>query len=275
MPRSTRSRRNVVEVFDGAAERVLQQVFGCLPIADAPLEKAEEHAVVVDQRLHGRRPVPRRFGGRRGVMGLIGDRNQVLISVPDQSHDATPSAESRANRSAAMQALVDNHRTFLRFLERRVGNRDTAEDLLQDAFGRAIEHLDELRENESIVAWFYRVLRNAVIDHYRRSDAAHRAAEAFARDFEEAVPPHDVHDAICACISDLARTLKPEYAEALRQIDVEGMPVKEFAERSGISAGNAGVRVFRAREALRRQVVASCGTCAEHGCVDCRCGRPR
>jgi RNA polymerase sigma factor (sigma-70 family) len=203
------------------------------------------------------------------------DMNDHLISVPDQSHDAAPSAESTANRSAAMQALVDNHRTFLRFLERRVGNRDTAEDLLQDAFGRAIEHLDELRENESIVAWFYRVLRNAVIDHYRRSDAAHRAAAAFARDFEEAVPPHDVHDAICACISDLARTLKPEYAEALRQIDVEGVPVKEFAERSGISAGNAGVRVFRAREALRRQVVASCGTCAEHGCVDCRCGRPR
>ena len=201
--------------------------------------------------------------------------NDHLTSTPDPPHDAAPAADSTAHRSAAMQALVDNHRTFLRFLERRVGNRDTAEDLLQDAFGRAVEHLDELRENESIVAWFYRVLRNAVIDHYRRSDAAHRAAEAFARDFEEAVPPHEVHDAICACISDLARTLKPEYAEALRQIDVEGVPVKEFAERSGISAGNAGVRVFRAREALRRQVVASCGTCAEHGCVDCRCARPR
>lgn len=50
--------------------------------------------------------------------------------------------------------------------------------------------------------------------------------------------------------------------------------MKEFAARVGISTGNAGVRVFRAREALRRQVVASCGTCAEHGGVDCRCGKP-
>jgi RNA polymerase sigma factor (sigma-70 family) len=193
------------------------------------------------------------------------------------AHDSAPAAPagSTLDPSAAMQALVDNHRMFLRFLERRVGNRETAEDLLQDAFGRAVEHLDDVRLNESIVAWFYRVLRNAVIDHYRRSDAAHRAAEAFARDFEEAVPPHELHDAICACISDLARTLKPEYAEALQQIDVEGIPVKEFAQQAGISAGNAGVRVFRAREALRRQVVASCGTCAEHGCLDCRCGRPR
>ena len=31
------------------------------------------------------------------------------------------------------------------------------------------------------------------------------------------------------------------------------------------------VRVFRAREALRRQVAASCGTCAEHGCIACTC----
>jgi RNA polymerase sigma factor (sigma-70 family) len=200
--------------------------------------------------------------------------NDYLTPTRDAS-DPEASVELTGTPSTGMQLLVDNHRTFLRFLERRVGNRDTAEDLLQDAFGRAVEHLDDLRENESIVAWFYRVLRNAVIDHYRRTDAAHRAAAAFARDFEEAVPPQEVHDAICACISDLARTLKPAYAEALRQIDVEGVPVKEFAQQAGISSGNAAVRVFRAREALRKQVVASCGTCAEHGCTDCRCGRPR
>lgn len=46
----------------------------------------------------------------------------------------------------AVQALVENHRAFLRFLERRVGSRETAEDLLQEAFGRAIERVDALRE---------------------------------------------------------------------------------------------------------------------------------
>ena len=117
------------------------------------------------------------------------------------AHDPAASAELTADPGSAMQALVDNHRMFLRFLERRVGSRETAEDLLQDAFGRALEHLDELRENESIVAWFYRVLRNAVIDHYRRSDAAHRAADAFARDFDEAVPPHEVQTRVCRSIT--------------------------------------------------------------------------
>lgn len=175
---------------------------------------------------------------------------------------------------ASVQALVENHRAFLRFLERRVGSRETAEDILQDAFGRALERLDTIREDESIVAWFYRVLRNAVIDHYRRNAASARALEALAHELDEAVPPDDVQAEICACVATLARTLKPEYAEALQQIDVEGRPVKAYAEAAGISASNAGVRVFRAREALRKQVVASCGTCAEHGCLDCSCGRP-
>src|SRR5436190_3559545 len=95
--------------------------------------------------------------------------------------------------------LVENHRAFLRFLERRVSSRGVAEDLLQDAFGRAIERIDTLREGESAVAWFYRVLRNAVIDYYRRMGAAARAAEAFARDLDESVPPEDVKDEICEC----------------------------------------------------------------------------
>jgi RNA polymerase sigma-70 factor (ECF subfamily) len=76
---------------------------------------------------------------------------------------------------------------------------------------------------------------------------------------------------ICACITRLASTLKAEYAEALEAIDVQGTPVKAFAEERGLSANNAGVRVFRAREALKKRLFESCGTCAEHGCRNCTC----
>ena len=63
----------------------------------------------------------------------------------------------------------------------------------------------------------------------------------------------------------------PEYAEALQRIEVEGVSVKDSAAQIGFSAINAGVRVFRAREALRTQVARACGTCADHGCLDCTC----
>jgi len=173
---------------------------------------------------------------------------------------------------AALQTLVENHRVFLRFLERRVRNRETAEDILQEAFGRAITSLGALRDEESAVAWFYRLLRNAVIDHYRRTAASSAAIERFAAELDDAVPPPEVRGEICRCVARLAPTLKPEYADALKRVEVDGLSVRAYAEEQGLSANNAGVRVFRARAALRKQVVASCGTCAEHGCTDCTCG---
>jgi RNA polymerase sigma-70 factor (ECF subfamily) len=74
-----------------------------------------------------------------------------------------------------IQPLVDNHRAFLRYLERRVGSREEAEDILQEAFGRSLDRLEALGGDENVVRWFYRVLRNAVTDHYRREAAASRA----------------------------------------------------------------------------------------------------
>jgi RNA polymerase sigma factor (sigma-70 family) len=167
--------------------------------------------------------------------------------------------------------LVANHREFLAFVERRVGSRAIAEEILQDAFVKSLEQGDEIRD--SVIGWFYRVLRNAVIDHQRRQTTAHRRLDEFASELEShGNADEELARVACACVVRLAETLKPEYADALRRIEVEGVGVKDYAEASGISASNAGVRIFRAREALRKQVARSCGTCAEHGCLDCSCG---
>lgn len=172
--------------------------------------------------------------------------------------------------------LVANHRSFLAFLEKRVGSRAVAEDILQDAFARGLDKLESLRDEESAVAWFYRMLRNAVIDHHRRGAARARGMEAFAREIEhDPAPSPDLKQTICRCIGELAATLKPEYASALQRVEIDGVAVKDYAEEAGISSNNGAVRVHRAREALRKQVARSCGTCAEHGCVDCTCHKQR
>jgi hypothetical protein len=67
-------------------------------------------------------------------------------------------------------------------------------------------------------------------------------------------------------------TLLVEHHRAFRAFLEKRVGRREFAAEAGITANNAGVRVFRAREALRKRVVRSCGTCAEHGCLDCTCG---
>lgn len=175
-----------------------------------------------------------------------------------------------------IRSLVDNHREFLRFVESRVGNRDLATEIVQEAFARGIDKIESVRNSESATAWFYRVLRNAVVDHHRRQQVSEKALATFAAELDEHVePPEEVRSVVCQCVGRLAETLKPEYADALATIEVEGIPVSTFAEQRGISSSNAGVRVFRAREALRKRVMESCGSCAEHGCLNCTCSRPK
>src|SRR5688572_30162136 len=179
-----------------------------------------------------------------------------------------------ADTSAPIATLLENHRAFLRYLERRVGDRALAEDILQEAFAKVVARPDRTPADEAVVPWFYRTLRNAAIDQFRRRGATVRAYEAFARELEmHETPSAEMEAEICACVSRLAATLKPQYAEALQAIEVAGLPVKAFAEQQGLSASNAAVRAFRAREALKKRVSESCGTCAEHGCVDCTCRR--
>lgn len=178
------------------------------------------------------------------------------------------------SREDLVAAIAEQRRSFLSFLERRVGHRETAEDVLQEAFARSLDKVP-LGTEESAVAWFYRVLRNAVIDHYRRGGASERALATLTRQLdEEPEPTLDDRDAVCRCVARLSETLKPEYADALRRIDVDGTPVHTYAAEAGITPNNAGVRVFRAREALRKRVVRWCGKCAERGCIDCSCGDP-
>ena len=184
-----------------------------------------------------------------------------------------PQPESSGSLSpAAIQRLVDSHRQFLAFLERRVESRAVAEDILQSAFVRGLERGGEVRDEESAVAWFYRVLRNAVIDHYRHRASTERALEGWGKEFvAHETPQADLKQEICACVSGLLDTLKPDYRDALRIIDIEEGSLADLAKQAGISSGNAAVRVHRAREALRKQVQIACGSCAEHGCLDCHC----
>lgn len=184
-------------------------------------------------------------------------------------HDSAEHGDAFAgSNSDVIATLVASRQRFLEFVERRVGDRAAAGEILQDAFVRGIERADTVRSSESAVAWFFRVLRNAIVDHRRRAASPIRSAGEFAVEPEDSV---EEKAEACRCILALTETLKPDYADALRRVDVDGVPVQDFAAEAGISANNASVRLFRAREALKQRVEATCRTCARHGCLDCTC----
>jgi RNA polymerase sigma-70 factor (ECF subfamily) len=179
--------------------------------------------------------------------------------------------ESRAQAQILNQIMAQRAR-FLRFLQGRVEDLATAEDILQSAYLRALERGGKIHDGESVVAWFYRILRNAAIDHYRRRATRNKAEEVLGAEWGQAYET-EVRATLCACIEDVIHDLKPEYRQAIEQVDLAETPVEAFAESQHISANNASVRLHRARKSVARRLRSVCGACAEHKCLDCTCRR--
>ena len=174
--------------------------------------------------------------------------------------------------ASPLQTIMAHREQFLRFLSSHVENAPAAEDILQAAYVKALEHGAEIRDHESAGAWFYRILRNAVIDHYRRRAAQNKALEAFAKELPEAYQ-YELRNRACACIGDVLNDLKPEYRSAIERVDLGDATVEEFAKSEAISPNNASVRLHRARKAIAKHLKTVCGACAEHKCLDCTCRR--
>ena len=82
---------------------------------------------------------------------------------------------------AIVAALVENRARFLSFLRKRVGSAADAEDILQDALVRGLAHAGDVRDDETAVAWFYRVLRNSVSRSLARAAGRRGTGEARRR----------------------------------------------------------------------------------------------
>src|SRR5690606_12303241 len=142
---------------------------------------------------------PRRGSYRRGADG------------PRSRYDGAMTRRPASPTPDVARVLADNHARFLAFLTPRLGSPEAAEDVLQAAFVKGLEQQHALRDAESAVAWFYRLLRNAVIDHYRRRGAEERALPRAPEGAEPSVEDEPLHGEVCRCVHDLVPLLKPEY----------------------------------------------------------------
>lgn len=180
------------------------------------------------------------------------------------SHSVEPTAASAVRRALGAQRAQ-----LLAVVRRRGGARIDAEDVLQAALERALERADQVRDPERAEAWIGRVVRNAVFDELRKR----RVTTLPADDLELAAS--DVHadegGVDCRCVLAQAERLKPEYATILRRVVVDGVSVTDVARELGVTPNNAMVRLHRARNALRTQIAAHCGTTSVYACSGCGC----
>jgi RNA polymerase sigma factor (sigma-70 family) len=186
-----------------------------------------------------------------------------------------PRATAPAIEEAVILSLREGHREFLRFLSRRTPSIEEAEDILQDFYLKAIRSARTIKEPGALKGWLAQVLRRTLADYYRRSGVRKAAVQRLEMSESSAMLIDDDADrAVCSCLYRILPTMPGEYSQLIWQVDLLGQPRNRVAKRLGISPNNLGVRLHRARRALRGALMRFCTTCPTHGFLNCACEQP-
>ncbi len=173
---------------------------------------------------------------------------------------------------AVATALREGHREFLRYVARRTGSLVEAEDVLQDFYQKAIRSARTIKEPGALRGWLAQILRRTLVDHYRRDCVRKSAMERLEREGAPIVRiDADAEQAVCGCLYRILPPLPADYSRIIWQVDLLGQSRRKVAKTLRISENNLGVRIHRARSALRSALQRFCTTCPTHGFLNCAC----
>ena len=133
-----------------------------------------------------------------------------------------------------------------------LGDRELAEEIVQDVFARLWRHAEDYDPSKaSVRTWLYAIARNRIVDARRRASARpglapaeeEKPSEELDRELEQAV----LRWQVAAALSRLS----PEHREVIRLAHWSGLSLREIAERKGIPLGTAKSRAYYALQTLR------------------------
>ncbi|PRP95130.1 sigma-70 family RNA polymerase sigma factor [Enhygromyxa salina] len=142
-----------------------------------------------------------------------------------------------------------------RFLRPRIADEQLRADLVQDVLLRMHERREQLRTEDRLDAWAYRIARNVLVDHYRRA----RPSEPLPELAES--PPEANSDApqvLGSWLRSQIDKLPAQYREALELTELRGLSQREAAVALGLPYSTLKSRVQRGRERLHADLLACC-----------------
>ncbi len=178
---------------------------------------------------------------------------------------ALPLARVDGQNSIDFDTLVRNHhRRAFSFAYRMTGNREDAEDLIQDAFLRAYRALDRYDPERPFDRWLYRIITNLFIDRLRSKprqsilslDLPMEGSDGdmlFSDIADEAADPSEIvlRDVMDERLQRALLALPPQFRRTVVLTDVEGMSYDEAADVLGCAVGTIRSRLHRARVMMR------------------------
>jgi RNA polymerase sigma-70 factor, ECF subfamily len=160
----------------------------------------------------------------------------------------------RAGDVAAYDQLVQRHmRSAFSIAYRLLGQREDAEDLVQDAFMVALEKIDTFRDGHRFAPWFFRILVNRGLN--ARKARSLRQTDALPTEISTREPTPHVEaersqlreriDAAVAVLPERQRTI-------VKLFELEGFSSPEIAEMLELSDGTVRWHLHQARQTLRQ-----------------------
>ena len=166
---------------------------------------------------------------------------------------------------------------LLRFIQQRVRDPDVAEDVLHDVFVKIVSRWDSLREPARVTAWLYQVTRNAIVDRLRSGRSFETLPTEMVDDSEEP----SAQTRLAGFLRPMIEALPQIYRDAVIFSDLDGLSLKQIAERERLSVSAMKSRVQRGRRLLEEMLRDCCAFEFSHngGVIDfwpkpgsaCRC----
>lgn len=169
-------------------------------------------------------------------------------------------------RDSQMQAKFQRDMTphmevLLNYANYLTGDRQSAEDLLQETYLKAYRFFDKFEEGTNAKAWLYRIMRNTYINEYRRVKRIPDVVQ-----YDEQISPYQMNASVLGSVDEMRQriehdTFGDEIAGAIGALpekfksvvilrDVESLPYEEIAEALEIPVGTVRSRLHRARAML-------------------------
>jgi RNA polymerase sigma-70 factor, ECF subfamily len=202
----------------------------------------------------------------------------MSMHAMDSADPMRPLVEAaRAGDYAAFEKLVELNENALYTLAIRIlQRRHDAEDLVQETFLSALEHLHDFRGQSAFRTWLVRIATNHALKALRRRKTRH-AIPLDSPDDDRQPLPHprfiarwrdDPAELVqqretARLLDDAIASLDEKYRLIFLLRDVEGLSTEETALALGISVANAKVRLLRARLMLRERLTRELGDPAE------------
>ncbi|MGO9403556.1 MAG: sigma-70 family RNA polymerase sigma factor [Terriglobales bacterium] len=174
----------------------------------------------------------------------------------------------RGDDAALEQALALLQNTVFSFSMRVCGQREDAEDTMQEVLLKSVPHLPKFDSPKALVVWLYKVAKNRCLMSRRRSKFAPKPDLSLEelmpdrREIEQLGADGSINPEAFAIRSEEAERLRdaiqrlpPPYRIVLVLRDMEGLTDEEVAEITGLRSGTVRVRLHRARLFVRKELM--------------------